>query len=100
MFAELQDVLTRKKFDRYVDLSIRMAFLELVRTRARIFEGIPQGKACRDPTDDKFLALAVHAQARIIVTGDDDLLELHPFRGIDIVSPSDYLDNVAAKESK
>jgi uncharacterized protein len=47
--------------------------------------------ACRDPKDDKFLELAVNASADIIVTGDEDLLVLHPFRGISILRPADFL---------
>lgn len=43
--------------------------------------------ACRDPTDDKFLELAVSGRADMIVTGDLDLLVLNPFRGIPIITP-------------
>jgi putative PIN family toxin of toxin-antitoxin system len=49
-------------------------------------------QACRDPRDDKFLEVAVHDQADLIVTGDCDLLDLHPFRGISILSPAAYLE--------
>jgi predicted nucleic acid-binding protein len=38
--------------------------------------------ACRDPTDDKFLELAVNGRADLIVSGDRDLLALNPFRDI------------------
>jgi hypothetical protein len=31
---------------------------------------------CRDPTDDKFLELAINGHADLIVTGDADLLAL------------------------
>jgi putative PIN family toxin of toxin-antitoxin system len=47
--------------------------------------------ACRDPTDDKFLELAVNGQADLIVSGDADLLALDPFCGIPIVSPAVFL---------
>jgi uncharacterized protein len=47
--------------------------------------------ACRDPKDDKFLEAAVAAKAECIVTGDADLLVLHPFRGVGIFSPADFL---------
>jgi len=46
---------------------------------------------CRDPKDNKFLELAVAGDANCIVTGDKDLLVLNPFRGIKIISPSDFL---------
>jgi len=48
--------------------------------------------ACRDPTDDKFLELAVDGGADIIVTGDRDLLVLHPFRGIAILDPAAFVE--------
>ena len=43
--------------------------------------------AFRDSKDDKFLAVAVTGHATHIVTGDEDLLALNPFQGIQIVSP-------------
>jgi putative PIN family toxin of toxin-antitoxin system len=46
--------------------------------------------ACRDPTDDKFLELAINGQADLILTGDKDLLVLNPFRGILIVAPATF----------
>jgi len=46
--------------------------------------------ACRDPTDDKFLELAVNGHADLIVSGDADLLVLNPFRGIPIVPPAAF----------
>lgn len=51
--------------------------------------------ACRDPTDDKFLKLAVSGCANLILTGDNDLLVLDPFRGIPIVAPSIFLQRAA-----
>jgi putative PIN family toxin of toxin-antitoxin system len=50
-------------------------------------------RACRDPRDDKFLELAVHGRAGILITGDADLLALHPFQGVDILSPADFLSH-------
>jgi predicted nucleic acid-binding protein len=47
--------------------------------------------ACRDPKDNKFLELAFAANASCIITGDKDLLILHPFKNIPIVSASDFL---------
>jgi predicted nucleic acid-binding protein len=48
-------------------------------------------RACRDPKDDKFLELAVHGRADLIVTGDQDLHTLNPFRGIAILTPNAFL---------
>jgi putative PIN family toxin of toxin-antitoxin system len=47
--------------------------------------------ACRDPTDNKFLQLAVSGHADLIVTGDADLLVLNPFRSIPIVSAATFV---------
>ena len=50
---------------------------------------------CRDPTDDKFLELAVNGRADLIVSGDADLLALNPFRDIAIVTPAVFVQSVA-----
>jgi predicted nucleic acid-binding protein len=46
---------------------------------------------CRDAKDDKYLELALAAGADMIVSSDEDLLVLHPWRGIPILSPADFL---------
>ena len=50
--------------------------------------------ACRDPTDDKFLELAVNGHADFIISGDADLLVLNPFRSIPILSPAVFVQGV------
>ena len=50
--------------------------------------------ACRDPKDDKFLSLALAAEAHFFITGDQDLLVLHPFHEVAIVSPAVFMDTV------
>jgi uncharacterized protein len=51
-------------------------------------------RATRDPGDDFVIALALYHDVNIIITGDKDLLVLNPFNGIQIVSPSEFLDLV------
>ena len=51
--------------------------------------------ACRDPTDDKFLELAINGHADLIVSGDADLLALNPFRHIPIVPSADFVARLA-----
>ena len=46
---------------------------------------------CRDPKDNIFLECAVAGRADYLITGDLDLLTLHPFRGIRIVRPTEFL---------
>ena len=48
-------------------------------------------QACRDPKDDKILELAYNGNAVCIVTGDNDLLVMNPFRGVAIIKPAEFL---------
>jgi putative PIN family toxin of toxin-antitoxin system len=92
---ELAGKLLSPKFDRYVARERRMALLDRLAPNLVVVEIVQRVRACRDPKDDPFLEVAVNGSANLIVTGDRDLLSLHPFRGIDILSPSAYLDRVA-----
>ncbi|MEA5489407.1 MULTISPECIES: putative toxin-antitoxin system toxin component, PIN family [Pseudanabaena] len=49
---------------------------------------------CRDRKDDKFLELAINRKADYLITGDRDLLVLHPFRNIQILTPADFLTQI------
>jgi predicted nucleic acid-binding protein len=55
------------------------------------FEPSVQVTDCRDQKDNKYLELAVAAGAETIVSSDHDLLVLHPWRGVRILRPVDYL---------
>ena len=48
-------------------------------------------KECRDPKDNMFLELALAANVSCLISGDSDLLALHPFRGIPIMKAADFL---------
>lgn len=45
---------------------------------------------CRDPKDNQALADAVTNNIEVIVTGDNDLLELKKYKEIKIILPKDY----------
>jgi uncharacterized protein len=51
---------------------------------------------CRDITDVKFLRLAFEAKADCLISGDADLKVLSPFRGIPILSISEFSSFVTA----
>jgi predicted nucleic acid-binding protein len=53
--------------------------------------------ACRDARDDKFLELAVNGRAAYIISGDADLLVLHPFRDIAIMTAAEFLQTTVAE---
>ena len=88
--AQLFEVIVRPYLARFIGPQIRdwitelMASAELVVVTERV-------AACRDPTDDKFLELAINGHADLILTGDKDLLVLHPFRGIPVIAPADFV---------
>jgi uncharacterized protein len=89
--TELADVLARPKFNAYVSLEDRQQFFRLLGRIAEMVPVVHTIRACRDPRDDKFLELAVNGEADLIVTGDEDLLALDPFRGIPIITPAAYV---------
>jgi len=89
---EYRDVLFRKKFDRYVSIEHRQRILDLIVVAADRIERPAVVRECGDPKDDKYLALALAGKAAVIVSSDvHHLLSMHPWRGIQILSPADYL---------
>jgi hypothetical protein len=47
---------------------------------------------CRDSKDNKYLELAISRHAESLITGDEDLLVLNPFRNIKIITVLEFLD--------
>ncbi len=91
LVGELNRVLGRDRFDRYVTREERDAFLSSLIRESSLIEISQAVQVCRDPEDDQILELAVNGNATYIVTGDADLLVLNPFRGIEIVTPAEFL---------
>jgi putative PIN family toxin of toxin-antitoxin system len=85
--AELDEVLGRPRFDKYVPEQKRLEFLAALIREAELIDVTDVVTDCRDPKDNKFLELAVSGKADRIITGDEDLLVLHPFRGIFVLTP-------------
>ncbi|MES1942913.1 putative toxin-antitoxin system toxin component, PIN family protein [Salinisphaera sp. PC39] len=90
-FAELAIRLSKPKFDPYRTASQRDAYLDWLVELGEWVEPSFDVDACRDADDNKFLALALSAEADCIITGDGDLLDLHPFEGVSILTPADAL---------
>ncbi len=94
---ELQKVLTRRKFQRYLPETARRQFVRTVENNVRIvavrdWTELAVAPACRDPLDNKFLALAFESEADAIVSSDEDLLALHPWNEIRILRPAEFLN--------
>ena len=94
LLEELNEVLGRERFNRYVTSEEREEFLEALVERAVLVEIIEKVQECRDPKDDKILELAVNGEANYIISGDKDLLILHPFRGVLIIAADEFLRTI------
>jgi putative PIN family toxin of toxin-antitoxin system len=92
--AELDDVLRRAKFNKYVAEDRRLEFLAALVRETEAVEITESVTACRDAKDNKFLELAVCGRASCLLTGDQDLLALHPFRGVPILTPAQFLESL------
>lgn len=95
LLLELETTLKRTKFQQRMQdrgynveylMSVTNGFSESCIT---ISIDVPQ---LRDPKDAKILAAALTANAEVIITGDLDLLTLSEFEGINILTPTDFLN--------
>lgn len=96
-FAEIETRIWLPKFDRYITLEQRKAFLNDL-SSAAFWVNVPPLVAARaysrDVDDDKFIHTALAAQAVWLITGDKDLLVLAETMlplGVRILSPSDAI---------
>jgi hypothetical protein len=89
--AEIGQVLLPPRFARLIPRERQELILSILRSEAVWFEPSVRVAACRDPKDDMYLELALAAGAETIVSSDDDLIVLHPWRGVRILRPADYL---------
>ena len=71
--GELDEVLRRPKFNRYLRKEERLQFLAAFSRDAEVVDVTERIVECRDPKDDRFLELAVSGNATAIVSGDSDL---------------------------
>jgi putative PIN family toxin of toxin-antitoxin system len=89
---EYREVIFHPKFDRFVAVERRRRILDIAVVAAEWVELTETVRECPDPKDDKYLALAAAGGADVIVSSDvRHLLSMHPWRGIPILSPADYL---------
>jgi predicted nucleic acid-binding protein len=60
-----------------------------------IAPGLPE-PVCTDPDDDKFIACAIAAHCKIVVSGDKHLLKVSGYCGIQVVKPREFVDKFLA----
>jgi uncharacterized protein len=94
LLTELDEILHRQKLERTV-AATGFTPSGLYKRYQRLSHLVSARKftqqICRDADDDAVLACALAANASMIITGDKDLLVLHPWRGIHIVKPAEAL---------
>ena len=91
VLAELRDVFARPRLQRYLNPGLRDRVLARLDAYGVLFFPAERVTDCRDPKDDMYLELALASEADTIVSSDQDLLVLHPWRGVRILRPADYL---------
>nr|MCM0591531.1 putative toxin-antitoxin system toxin component, PIN family [Gloeotrichia echinulata DEX184] len=91
IWLELEQVLARPKFNRYITPEERNDFLVDLSETVQFIDVTEQINECRDPKDNKYLELALSGQAECIITGDDDLLVLNPWMGVEILNVEEFL---------
>ncbi len=94
--TELLSVLNRPRIqNKYgVSMDTIQTIAELLLVNGEAVEPTRKFTVCRDPKDDIFLDVAIAGGADVIVSGDADLLSLHPFCGIPIISPAEFLRSI------
>jgi putative PIN family toxin of toxin-antitoxin system len=95
---ELKEVMARAKFRRYLTDAAREKFVQRIENNVRWFivreDALSLDPACRDPKDNKFLALVAESEAEVLVSSDEDLLVLDPWKDVRVVRPADFLNLV------
>jgi putative PIN family toxin of toxin-antitoxin system len=89
---ELQDVLARKKFDKYISVLKRKEFINEYLFVAKFVEINSAINICRDHKDNKFLELVHSGNADYLITGDDDLLSINKFECTHIIQSSKFIE--------
>jgi|SRR5271157_531826 len=98
MIAEVKRVLSEHRLKQAFNISNEniARLVELLRKNSILVPGSAAvaGTIPSDPSDEMFLAAALDGNADVIVSGDKDLLEIESFRGIAIMTPRQFLDQI------
>jgi putative PIN family toxin of toxin-antitoxin system len=89
---ELDNVLKRDKFNKYILPIERKLFIQTFKTQSTIIKTTNIINFCRDTDDNKFLELATDGYADYIISGDNDLLAMNPYNKIKIITAHKFVD--------
>jgi putative PIN family toxin of toxin-antitoxin system len=95
---ELADVMARCRFDRYLSRENRERFVLELCSIVEFVPIIQTVRECQDPDNDKILEVALNGRADVIISGDEDLLALNPWRGMAILRAAQYLSQQSDQE--
>jgi putative PIN family toxin of toxin-antitoxin system len=96
-FAELESRIWKPKFDRYLPVERRNRLLREFNAAAQwvdIPPAIAELSFSRDADDDAFVHVAMAAKVNRLISGDEDLLCLHPLGDLHILSPRTALEEL------
>lgn len=91
---ELENVLSRDYLNRWRSLEERANFLRIYRGVCVLVDDITPVQACRDPKDDKFLALCQTGGAQVLISSDLDLLDMSLFHDTGIMTSAEFLQRL------
>jgi putative PIN family toxin of toxin-antitoxin system len=97
LLNELREVLDRK-FRQQRAVDVRSALRLFAETFTLVTPDALDTPTCRDRDDDVVLATALAGECVAIVTGDQDLLILDPFRHVRVLAPSTFWKWEAERE--
>ena len=94
LLTELEEVLRRPKFRRYVSEAEVQEFVALIEGESTVIEDPdpPPAALSEDPGDDYLIALARKAHAHALVSGDPHLTRLRT--AIPVLAPSEFLESL------
>lgn len=68
-------------------------FIELLAINSKMYAPLKLNEPIsRDPDDDKFIACALAARIKFIVSGDKDLLTISGYQGINVIKPGTFVN--------
>lgn len=91
MLESMEDVLSRPYFAARLSTEQVQVIVQRLRAVAALVVPDMSITGFADDAEDDAILAAVAANADVIVTGDKGLLALHPFRGIPILTASQFL---------
>ena len=68
-------------------------WIELLMLKAKLVDAPPlPHRVCTDPDDDMFLACAIASRTKLIVSGDNHLLNVSGYQGVTALKPRAFVD--------